>query len=59
VEQTFHPDFDEECRVCGSSPCVVVDNHPQGNTELCGACFFGDKSMVDWQEWNEELEDTE
>lgn len=56
---TYHPDFDAECRICGASPCVVVDNHPQGDTELCGIHFFSDRSMIDWELWNEEIESTE
>ena len=55
----YHPDFECDCRICGSSPCVVVDDHPQGDTELCGICFFGDRLMLDWELWNEEREETE
>jgi hypothetical protein len=55
----FYPDFQAECRVCGASPCVVVDDHIQPETELCGQHFFHDRSMIDWNEWNEEVEDTE
>jgi len=36
-----------------------VDDHPQGDTELCGICFFGDRLMLDWELWNEEREETE
>jgi hypothetical protein len=57
--QTYHPDFDQECRICGASPTVVVDNHPQGETELCGQHFFNDRSMAEWDLWNEPLEATE
>jgi hypothetical protein len=38
---------------------VVVDGHIQPETELCGICFFGDRSMIDWELWNETVEDTE
>lgn len=55
----YHPDFAAECRLCGASPCVVVEDHPQPDTELCGVCFFGDRSMVDWDLWNEQPESTE
>ena len=55
----YHPDFEAECRICGTSPTVVVDNHIQGETFLCGVCFFGDRLMMDWEEWNEESESTE
>ena len=56
---TFHPDFSCECRICGASPCVVVEDHIQPETELCGVHFFSDRRMVDWELWNEEEEDTE
>lgn len=56
---TYHPDFDTECRICGTSPCVIVEDHVQPDTELCGICFFSDRSMIDWTLWNEEPEDTE
>jgi hypothetical protein len=49
---TYHPDFDAPCRICGNSPCVVVDGHSCPDTELCGACFFHDHSMIDWSLWN-------
>lgn len=56
---TYHPDFDAECRICGTSPCVVVDGHGQPDTELCGWHFFHDRVMQDWSLWNEPLEATE
>jgi len=59
VEVRYHPDFEAECRVCGASPCVVVDSHSQGDTNLCGPCFFGDRLMIDWAEWNNQEEPTE
>ena len=55
----YHPDFESPCRVCGSSPCVVVDNHIEPETELCGPCFFGSAEMLDWSLWNDEVEETE
>lgn len=54
MSQSFHPDFTASCHICGSSPCVVVNNHPQGDTELCGPCFFLDAAMFDWNEWNQQ-----
>jgi hypothetical protein len=57
--QRYHPDFSAACIQCGTSPCVVVDGHIQPETELCGICFFGDRSMIDWELWNETVEDTE
>jgi len=56
---TYRPDFTCECRECGTSPCVVVMNHIQPDTNLCGPHFFNDHAMVDWSLWNDEPEDTE
>ncbi len=50
---TFYaPDFQAECRLCGTSPCVVVLSHPFPDTDLCGVCFFNSAEMLDWTEWN-------
>lgn len=58
-DTVFHPDFDEECHVCGASPCVIVEGHAQPDTQLCGPHFFHDRTMVDWELWNDQPEDTE
>lgn len=50
----YHPDFDDECIVCGASPTVIVEGHIQPETHLCGVDFFHRREMVDWQLWNEE-----
>lgn len=50
----YQPDFDASCRICGSSPCVIVVGHIQPETELCGTHFFSDRMMRDWEEWNNE-----
>ena len=50
----YHPDFSEECRECGASPCVVVEGHPSPHTQLCGTCFWHDSDMADWNLWNEQ-----
>lgn len=55
----YVPDFDAECRVCGTSPCVIIIGHIQPDTELCGCCFFNDRSMIDPDEWNHQMEATE
>lgn len=55
----FYPDFDSECSVCGNSPTVIVEGHIVPDTELCGVCFWHDRSMIDWTRWNEALESTE
>lgn len=53
----FHPDFSAECRFCGTSPCVVVDGHTQGDTELCGPHFFQSILATDWELWNDQEDD--
>jgi hypothetical protein len=55
----YHPDFQASCQICSTSPCVVVEGHIEPNTELCGPCFFGSALMLDWEEWNNEVESTE
>lgn len=50
------PDFDKECRICGTSPCVIVVGHKQPDTDLCGSHFFNDKEMGKWELWNEQEE---
>lgn len=59
ISQIYHPDFDKECKLCGRTPCVVVEGHLKPNTKLCGPHFFNDRSMVDWERWNDTPEDTE
>ena len=59
VEEQFAPDFQSECSICGTSPTVVVLEHIQPNTELCGICFFQDRRMIDFELWNEPMEATE
>lgn len=55
----YRPDFDKECYVCGSSPTVTVVGHICPDTHLCGRHFFNDRSMVDWERWNDREEGTE
>lgn len=55
----FRPNFQGECRECGTSPTVIVVDHPVPETDLCGWHFFADRSMIDWQLWNDDPEDTE
>ena len=56
----YQPDFDNECYICGTTPCVIVTSHlHKPHTELCGAHFFKDPAMIYWQEWNEEPETQE
>lgn len=49
----FRPDFDHECRECGATPTVLVIGHECPVTYLCGAHFFLDREMLDWEKWNE------
>lgn len=55
----FQPNFKIECAICGTVPTVVVLDHIQPQTELCGVCFFQSRLMKDWSEWNVAEEDTE
>lgn len=55
----YHPDFTAECRICGTSPCVVVDGHSKPDTELCGQHFFLLPSAVNWEEWEDLSHDDE
>lgn len=55
----YRPDFNGECRECGTSPTVVVLGHIVPDTDLCGPHFFADRSMVDWELWNLRNEDTD
>lgn len=57
--QTFQPDFQSDCRICGTSPCVIVVGHPQPETSLCGIHFFLDGTAADWQEWNEREDESD
>lgn len=52
-------DFTTECRICGTSPCVVVSDHSVPDTELCGICFFHSRFMIDPSLWNDPLETSE
>lgn len=56
----FVPIFDLECGHCGESPVVGL-SEPAAvrNTSLCGVCYFADRLMVDWSEWNTQPESTE
>lgn len=59
MQPNYLPDFDSECTQCATSPTVQVVGHSQPETGLCGTCFFADRGMVDWSQWNNELEATE
>ncbi len=53
----YHPNFQLECRLCGTSPCVIVTPHHHPQTGLCGPHFFHLPEMVDWEKWNDSDED--
>jgi hypothetical protein len=55
----YKPDFEEECYICGASPCVIVEGHVVPDTMLCGVHFFHNDIMSDWSEWNEQPEEEE
>lgn len=49
----YIPNFDGECRICGTSPTVNVVGHKQPETDLCGRHFFDDPDMSDYEDWND------
>lgn len=60
----YFANFSDECSRCGTSPTVVVrDPEPTGEAihepGLCGICFFSDRSMIDPELWNDQVEDSE
>jgi len=59
VIHNFKPNFENDCRICGTTPTVVVPEHPVPETDLCGICFFQDHAMIDSELWNDQIEDTE
>lgn len=53
--------YQVECSICGASPVVGIHT-PSGqiaSVGLCGIHFFGDRSMLDPEEWNRLSESTE
>jgi hypothetical protein len=50
----YWPDWEDECRLCGTTPCVIVEGHVQPHTQLCGPHFFHDHDMTDWTLWNDQ-----
>ena len=58
---TYVAIYQVECAVCAGSPVVGIHT-PSGqiaSTGLCGVHFWGDRTMLDPDEWNEEKESTE
>jgi hypothetical protein len=57
----YEPIFNLDCVECSHEPVVGIRDD-EGNlrcTHLCGRCFFSDRSMLDWDLWNEPREATE
>lgn len=50
----YYPNFHQSCRLCDTSPTVVVAGHEVPKTGLCGPCFFQDREMKEWNDWNQE-----
>lgn len=57
----YEPIFNCDCHQCDHSPCVGLrdDDGTLRSTNLCGICFFGDRTMIDWELWNIPCEGTE
>lgn len=53
--------YQVECSICGASPVVGIrtPSHQVASTGLCGSHFWGDRSMLDPEEWNNKVESTE
>jgi hypothetical protein len=59
---TFHPDYSSECRLCETSPCVIVydpESRHNHDTLLCGYHFFQDRLMIHPEYWNDKREESE
>jgi hypothetical protein len=57
----YEPIMQVECTQCTTTPVVGL-RAPSGmliSTGLCGPHFFGDRSMIDSDEWNKPQEGTE
>lgn len=57
----YEPIFNLECIECGSEPVVGIrdDEGSLRCTHLCGADFFADRLMSDWDLWNTQPDSTE
>ena len=55
----YCPDFEGECRICGTTPTVLVINHCLPETDLCGIHFWHDAEMAQWEDWNNETDDNQ
>lgn len=61
IHEKLHltPNFNGECRLCGTSPTVHIIGHPCPDSELCGPHFFrlGAEGTERWETWNEQEEE--
>lgn len=56
----YTPIFGQACARCDYNVCVGIQNDEGvSSTNLCGVHFFSDRTMVDWELWNEDKESTE
>lgn len=53
VEADFRACYSDECMNCGQSPTVLVfvGDKLEYDTELCGACCFGEAACIDPENW--------
>lgn len=51
---SYDPDFDHNCIVCGQNPVVTLVRKGEVvyETEMCGPCTFGTAKALDWDWWN-------
>ena len=61
VPAVYVPIFGQVCMTCDTEPCVgvVTDVDTIRSSCMCGVCFFGDGAAIDWDSWNDPVEDTE
>ena len=51
----YIPDYETECRICGTVPTVTVVGHEVPETELCASHFWGENSTPgDWNQTDHE-----
>lgn len=52
---SFEPDYESECIVCGQKPVVtgVRKGEVVYTSEMCGPCTWGEARTIDPNTWNE------
>lgn len=46
--------YKRSCDVCGQKPTVQLlnlDGSLYSNTDMCGACYYGESACIDPDEW--------